>query len=73
MNSCTTVWSANGFCFQQTVDHARHLMKHFDENLGKPLPEKDYGGNCYLYDPSHEDPFHNIKVSYLILVLINCV
>ncbi|XP_064600429.1 phosphatidylserine synthase 2-like [Liolophura sinensis] len=49
------------FLLFQTVDHARHLMKHFDENLGKPLPEKDYGGNCYLYDPSHEDPFHNIK------------
>lgn len=44
----------------QTVDDARQLLTHLDPNLGQPLPEKDYGGNCLIYDPSNvEDPFHN--------------
>jgi phosphatidylserine synthase 2 len=36
-------------------------LKYLDESLGEPIPEKDYGGNCRIYDwerPS--DPFHNI-------------
>lgn len=48
----------------QTVDNARKLLTFFDESLGKSLPEKSYGGNCLIYDPSvPEDPFHNLKVS----------
>ena len=32
------------------------------QDLGEPIPEKDYGGNCKLYDSMNpEDPFHNIK------------
>ena len=39
---------------------ARLLLRHVDPELGKPLEEKSYGGNCLLYDPDHPDPFHNI-------------
>lgn len=47
------------FILFQTADDARLLMKHFDSELGKPLPERDYGGNCKIYDPGHpEGPFH---------------
>ncbi|GFT57127.1 phosphatidylserine synthase 2 [Nephila pilipes] len=49
------------FILFQTADDARQLLKHVDKNLGKPLSEKKYGGNCLLYDSSHpSDPFHNI-------------
>lgn len=49
------------FILFQTADDARRLLTHIDENLGKPLAEKAYGGNCLLYDPSvPHDPFHNI-------------
>ncbi|XP_067655372.1 phosphatidylserine synthase 2-like [Haliotis asinina] len=48
------------FLLFQRVEDARLLLKHFDEDLGKPLPEKAYGGNCFLYDANHTDPFHNI-------------
>jgi len=38
-------------------------MKYIDPKLGVPLPERDYGGNCLIYDPGHPtDPFHNIWV-----------
>jgi len=38
-------------------------LTHIDPNLGKPLEERDYGGNCKLYDPEvPNDPFHNIWV-----------
>lgn len=48
------------FLLFQTVDDARQLMQHLDSRLGRPLPEKDYGGNCRLYDPDRpDDPFHN--------------
>lgn len=47
----------------QTVDDARKLLKHIDPQLGEPLPEKDYGGNCLIYDPNNPvDPFHNFWV-----------
>lgn len=50
------------FVLFQTVDNARKLLTFFDESLGKSLPEKSYGGNCLIYDPSvPEDPFHNLK------------
>ena len=35
--------------------------RYIDIDLGEPIPEKDYGGNCKLYDGDHEDPWHNIK------------
>ncbi|XP_052801197.1 phosphatidylserine synthase 2-like [Mya arenaria] len=45
--------------FQSPAD-ARALMKHIDPRLGVPLPEKDYGGNCLIYDADKpEDPWHN--------------
>ncbi len=29
--------------------------------MGEPIPEKDYGGNCLVYDESTpEDPYHNL-------------
>lgn len=38
-------------------------MKYIDPHLGVPLPERDYGGNCLIYDPGNgTDPFHNIWV-----------
>ena len=44
----------------QTVDDARSLLRHIDPTLGVPLPEKDYGGSCKIYDPDNkENPFHN--------------
>lgn len=48
------------FLLFQTVDDARQLMRSLDGQLGRPLPEKDYGGNCLLYDTGRpNDPFHN--------------
>lgn len=44
-------------------------MKHIDPKLGVPLPEKDYGGNCRLYDYDNpQDPFHNIWVESVPLL-----
>lgn len=41
-------------------------MKYIDPKLGVPLPERDYGGNCLMYDPGNTtDPFHNIWVRQL--------
>lgn len=43
-------------------------MKYIDPKLGVPLPERDYGGNCLLYDPGNTtDPFHNIWVRLPLL------
>lgn len=48
----------------QTADDARHLLTYIDPTLGKPLPEKDYGGNCRIYDPENPaNPWHNFWVS----------
>ncbi|KAG7278653.1 hypothetical protein CRUP_031948 [Coryphaenoides rupestris] len=44
-----------------TVHDGRQFMKFIDPKLGVPLPERDYGGNCLLYDPGNStDPFHNV-------------
>jgi len=53
-----------GFVFLlQTVHDGRQFMKYIDPHLGVPLPERDYGGNCLIYDPGNEtDPFHNVWV-----------
>jgi len=45
----------------QTPGDARKLLKYIDPELGEPIPEKDYGGNCKIYDRDHVDPWHNIK------------
>ncbi|XP_041366468.1 phosphatidylserine synthase 2-like [Gigantopelta aegis] len=52
------------FLLFQRVDDARQLLRYFDENLGKAMPEKNYGGNCLIYDSNHEDPFHNLKEKF---------
>ncbi|GFO03340.1 phosphatidylserine synthase 2, partial [Plakobranchus ocellatus] len=49
------------FLLFQDVSDARNLLRHFDAELGKPLPEKDYGGNCLIYDANHTNPWHNIE------------
>ena len=47
----------------QTVNDGHKLLKHLDETLGEPLPEKAYGGNCLIYDPDRPDNvFHNFWV-----------
>ncbi|XP_044871384.1 phosphatidylserine synthase 2 isoform X2 [Mauremys mutica] len=49
------------FILFQTVHDGRQFMKYIDPNLGVALPERDYGGNCLIYDPGNKtDPFHNV-------------
>ncbi|KAM7002659.1 phosphatidylserine synthase 2 [Tautogolabrus adspersus] len=49
------------FILFQTVHDGRQFMKYIDPKLGVALPERDYGGNCLMYDPGNTtDPFHNI-------------
>ncbi|KAL4622659.1 phosphatidylserine synthase 2-like [Arapaima gigas] len=49
------------FILFQTVHDGRQFMKYIDPKLGVPLPERDYGGNCLIYDPGNElDPYHNV-------------
>ncbi|CAN0424427.1 unnamed protein product [Lampetra fluviatilis] len=49
------------FILFQSVNDGRQFMKFIDPRLGVPLPERDYGGNCLIYDPENEeDPWHNI-------------
>ncbi|XP_064634708.1 phosphatidylserine synthase 2-like isoform X2 [Lineus longissimus] len=49
------------FLLFQSVHDARQLLTNFDADLGKPLPEKDYGGTCIIYEPGHPNgPFHNV-------------
>ncbi|KAG9335754.1 hypothetical protein JZ751_004183 [Albula glossodonta] len=49
------------FILFQTVHDGRQFMKYIDPKLGVPLPERDYGGNCLIYDPGNTtDPYHNI-------------
>lgn len=56
----------------QTVHDGRHFMKFIDPKLGVALPERDYGGNCLIYDPGNvSDPFHNIWVRIFIQSLLN--
>uniref|UniRef100_A0A8C5Z2U9 Phosphatidylserine synthase n=1 Tax=Marmota marmota marmota TaxID=9994 RepID=A0A8C5Z2U9_MARMA len=52
------VWSPLAL---QTVQDGRQFLKYVDPRLGVPLPERDYGGNCLIYDTDNKtDPFHNI-------------
>ena len=49
------------FVLFQSAKDARKLLKFLDENLGEPIPEKDYGGNCRIYDfDNPTNPYHNI-------------
>ncbi|XP_043562113.1 phosphatidylserine synthase 2 isoform X2 [Chiloscyllium plagiosum] len=49
------------FILFQTVQDGRQFMKFIDPKLGVPLPERDYGGNCLIFDPGNKtDPYHNI-------------
>ncbi|KAM7086904.1 phosphatidylserine synthase 2 isoform 3-T3 [Molossus nigricans] len=49
------------FILFQTVHDGRQFLKYVDPRLGVPLPERDYGGNCLIYDADNEtDPFHNV-------------
>ncbi|CAG0884763.1 unnamed protein product [Cyprideis torosa] len=50
------------FLIFQTPMDGRKLLRHLDSRLGVPLEEKEYGGNCVIYDESRlDDPFHNVK------------
>jgi len=45
----------------QTPGDARRLMKFVDKDLGEPIDDKDYGGNCRIYDRDVPgDPWHNV-------------
>ena len=45
----------------QTPDDARSFLTYIDPELGVELEEKEYGGNCLIYDEGvPSDPFHNI-------------
>ncbi|GAV04960.1 hypothetical protein RvY_15157-2 [Ramazzottius varieornatus] len=57
------------YLIMQTADDARQLLKQLDPTLGVELPEKDYGGNCLLYDNTHTDPYHNIWDKLDVFVL----
>ncbi|XP_010859441.1 PREDICTED: phosphatidylserine synthase 2 [Bison bison bison] len=49
------------FILFQTVQDGRQFLKYVDPRLGVPLPERDYGGNCLIYDADNKtDPFHNV-------------
>ena len=37
----------------QTIDDARQLLRVYDPELGKPLPERTYAENCDIYTPGH--------------------
>ncbi|KAL7673353.1 hypothetical protein ACOME3_008212 [Neoechinorhynchus agilis] len=45
------------------LSDARKLCSYVDSSLNKPLPERNYGGNCIIYDVVNnpDDPFHNVK------------
>ena len=48
---------------------SRQLLKYLDEKLGEPIPEKDYGGNCRIYDWERpEDPFHNVNEKFDVFI-----
>ncbi|CAB4062333.1 PTDSS2 [Lepeophtheirus salmonis] len=58
-------WLTNSYLFLYSSKHRpmqENFLKFLDEDLGEPIPEKDYGGNCYIYDPNRPDnPYHNIR------------
>lgn len=49
----------------QNAHDARQIWTHFDPNLGKPLPEKDYGSDCRVYTPENPNSkFANVKDTF---------
>ncbi|XP_057582160.1 phosphatidylserine synthase 2 isoform X3 [Hippopotamus amphibius kiboko] len=53
--------AGHGLQHQETVQDGRQFLKYLDPRLGVPLPERDYGGNCLIYDADNKtDPFHNV-------------
>nr|XP_033717471.1 phosphatidylserine synthase 2 isoform X1 [Tursiops truncatus] len=53
--------AGHGLQHQETVQDGRQFLKYVDPRLGVPLPERDYGGNCLIYDADNKtDPFHNV-------------
>ena len=51
------------------IFYCRQLLKYLDEDLGEPIPEKDYGGNCRMYDwEKPDDPFHNINEKFDVFI-----
>ena len=60
-NARSYIFPASVLCVSQSPSTARKMLKHLDPSLGEPMQEKDYGGNCLLYDPDvPDDPYHNI-------------
>jgi len=58
------------YILHQTPSDARTLLKLVDEELGEPIPEKNYGGNCAMYDLDQpDDPFHNVKDKMDIFII----
>ena len=47
------------FLLFQNREQARNSLKYFDENLGKPLPDKNYAENCGLL--SNSFPYVDLK------------
>lgn len=61
------------FVLFQVPKDARSLLKFIDEDLGEPIPEKDYGGNCRLYDHEMpEDPYHNLRDKVDVFIFAHC-
>ncbi|EGR34121.1 phosphatidylserine synthase, putative [Ichthyophthirius multifiliis] len=50
------------FALFMNRDDLQYFLKKFvDENLGKPLPEKNYAENCQIYTPDNpRGPFANV-------------
>ncbi|KAI0989098.1 hypothetical protein GJ496_002579 [Pomphorhynchus laevis] len=58
------------FLLFQNNDDVRHFLKYIDSNLGVPLTEKDYGGNCLIYDSNYSsDPWHNVRDKLDVFVI----
>jgi phosphatidylserine synthase 2 len=48
----------------QSPEYTRQFFTFFDENLGKPLPEKSYASDCRVYTPeNNQSLFYNIKAN----------
>lgn len=43
------------FPFKPTCEDARQVLRYYDPELGKPLPERTYADDCRIYTPEHPD------------------
>lgn len=41
--------------FKPTGEDARQVLRYYDPELGKPLPERTYAEDCRVYTPEHPD------------------